>query len=219
MEDEPPEGQAEEAGAAADPAAGAAPLIDEWLPRPDHRDVVAATAPGDPAGVFAAARRLDLLDDSALRALLWAWDAPPRLLDWYRGVKRERPPRAPVSFDALAAGEHGVILLAEEASAESGRHEIVLGAAGRLWPPHPVSHALTADQFRAADVPADVRAVVGLRAEAASGGRSRVVVEVRVAAVGWRARLPLRASWAAAGPLTGVVRRRALERLKHEFGG
>ncbi len=223
MEDEPPEGQAEAAGAAAGPAAGAVPLltplIDEWLPHPEHRDVVATTVPGEPAAVFAVARRLDLLDDFALRALLWAWDAPPRLLDWYRGVKRERRSRAPVSFDGLPGGEHGVILLAQEASAESGRREIVLGAAGRLWPPGPVSRDLTADQFRAADVPADVRVVVGLRAEPASEGRSRVVVEVRVAAVGRRARLPLRASWAAAGPVTGVVRRRALERLKHEFAG
>ena len=223
MEDEPPEGHAEAAGAAAEPSAEAAPLppplIDEWLSRSDHRDTVAATVPGEPTAVFAVARRLDLLDDFALRVLLWAWDAPPRLLDWYRGVKRERPSRAAVSFDALSGGERGVILLAEEASAASGRHEIVLGAAGRLWPPGPVSRELTPDQFRAADVPADVRAVVGLRAEPASEGRSRVVVEVRVAAVGRRARLPLRASWAAAGPVTGVVRRRALERLKHEFGG
>ncbi len=211
MEEPSPEGQPGRT-----PAPGGL-LIDDWLPEFDVRDLATATLRGSPAHAFAAAREMNVLDDTLIRGVVSLREAPMRMLDWYRGVKR--PPTQPglVTFETLARGERGFVLLGEDACSPDGRLEVVLGAAGRLWTAHPIFRALTADEFRAYDVAGDARAVLGLRSEPAADGRSRVAVEFRVAPIGRAARLAFRAYWTAIGPASGLVRRRALDRLKQEF--
>ena len=211
MEEPSPEGQPGQT-----PAPGGL-LIDDWLPEFDVRDLATATLRGSPARAFAAAREMNVLDDSLIRGVVTLREAPLRMLDWYRGVKRAPTAPALVTFETLARGERGFVLLGEDACSPDGRHEVVLGAAGRLWTAHPVFRALTADDFRAYNVAGDARAVLGLRTEPTADGRSRVAVEFRVAPIGRAARLAFRAYWTAIGPASGLVRRRVLDRLKQEF--
>ncbi len=211
MEEPPPDAQSGQT-----PAPGGL-LIDDWLPQFEVRDVAATTLRGSPARVFAAAREMNVLDDSLIRGVSTLREAPLRMLDWYRGVTRAHPAPGLVTFETLARGDRGFVLLEEDVRSPDGRHEVVLGAAGRLWTARPVLRALTADAFRAYDVDGDARAVLGLRTEPAADGRSRVAVEFRVAPIGRGARLALRAYWTAIGPASGLVRRRALDRLKREF--
>ncbi len=80
---------------------------------------------------------------------------------------------------------------------------IVLGAAGRPWSPRSRLAA-----FESAG-PGQVRMVVEISA-AASGTRSLLSTETRVAAMDARARRAFRAYWFAVGPFSALIRRRWL---------
>lgn len=193
------------------------PLIDEWLPAYEVRDVATTSVRGSPEVAFATARELDFFDDSVIRGLFSVRQTPGRVLDWYRGVKRESEERSPFSLDTLAGDDSGFILLAEDDGARSGQREIVLGAVGRFWRPRAVFRDVPAEEFRSYAVSGDARAVIGLRAEPAEEGRSRVVFEIRVAPIGRGARFAFRAYWLGVGKLSHTVRKRALRRLKQEL--
>ena len=132
-------------------------------------------------------------------------------------MKRAPAEHSRFSLDTLAQSDSGFVLLAEDDGAASGRREVVLGAVGRFWAPKATFEAVPAEAFRAYDVGGEARAVIGLRAEPAEAGRSRVTFEIRVAPIGRRARLSFRAYWLGAGKLSHVVRQRALRRLKEEL--
>ena len=146
--------------------AGPPPLIDELLPRFDeferHEIVVRAA----PAEVYAALRRVDLLETSVVRWLLALRALPSRL----RG--RRRAPGA-LTLERLLGS--GFVLLGER----PGR-ERALGVAGRLWRPSAELVALDAAGFRDFELPGYAKAVWDFRLSEAPDGATRLSTETRI---------------------------------------
>jgi hypothetical protein len=177
-------------------------LIDGFMPVFDvserHHVLVDASA----ESAYQAARGVDLSKSRPIRAL-FALRGIPSLV---RG--RSRGSRS-MTLDDLIRG--GFVFLAQEPP-----REIVLGVVGRFWKPAGGVRRVDASEFAALGEPGEAKAAWNFRVETVTDGRSVVYTETRVRCADEPTRRKFLLYWAAIGPLSGYVRRRALHLIRSD---
>jgi hypothetical protein len=178
-------------------------LIDPFLPEFDvaERHAVTVNAPAE--RTWEAVRRLDLSRSPAIRLLLAA-----RGLTRPRGQRR----RATMTFDDFT--RRGFVLL-EQADGV----EMVFGIVGRFWKPRGGVLRLDGDGFASFDQPGYAKAVWNFRVEPRGDHRSVVWTETRVRCTDEASRRKFVLYWAAIGPFSGIIRKRALALAKRDAEG
>ncbi len=154
--------------------------LDEVLPRHDWNEVHAIELAATP--------------EAAVAALLASPVAPGTLV---RALFRLRGLRADRTIEEAMAGM-GFAVLRRTAD------EIVLGAAGRPWPPRGAIGAIADARS------GDVRLAVDVRATESGPNRCLLSTETRVEATDPASRLAFGRYWRIVGPFSGLVRRRWL---------
>jgi hypothetical protein len=177
-------------------------LIDSFMPVFDvfERHHVLVDAPAEQT--YRAVRRVDLGRSAPIRAL-FAARAIPALLR-----RRPRGSRS-MTLDDLIDG--GFVLLAEEPP-----REIVLGVVGTFWRPTGGIRRIEPVDFAGFHEPGQAKATWNFRVESVTDGRSVVYTETRVRCVDGATRRKFLLYWAAIGPFSGIVRRRALRLIKSD---
>jgi hypothetical protein len=167
------------------------PLIDEWLPEFDVGERHDIAVPVAPERALELALSTPVASDRIVRTLLSA-----------RGMVARTET---IERFFLA---HRFVVLARVPT------EWVVGAVGAVWRPRGGLVRLDdAEAWRAADVPATIKAAADFRAERIPGG-SRLTTETRVKAMDDRARRAFRLYWLAISPFSALIRRRWLRAIQ-----
>lgn len=165
-------------------------LIDQFMPEWDavksHEIIVEAT----PSDTLAAVRKMDLGGDWLVAALL-------RI----RGFRR--PPRG---WGGLA--EAGFIQLGETDC------ELLVGIVGRFWTPSGGLRPLSPAEFAAFGEPNHAKATWNFAVATLDNGFTKLSTETRILCTDDHARRRFRAYWRTVGPFSGLIRMRALKRIK-----
>jgi hypothetical protein len=181
-------------------------LIDPYLPEFDvaERHAVTVNAPAE--RTWEAVRRLDLSRSRSIRLLLAARGLT-------RPRRRSRPGRrATMTFDDLT--RQGFVLLEQADGVEK-----VFGIVGRFWKPSSGVLRLDGDGFASFDQPGYAKAVWNFRVEPRGDQRSVVWTETRVRCTDEASRRKFVLYWAAIGPFSGIIRKRALALAKRDAEG
>src|SRR5215217_3639815 len=126
------------------PSSEADALLDQFIPNYEivERHAIRVRASADIT--FEAARDLDFQDSPAIRAIF-------RTREWFMGAQ---PPRTSEERRGLIEQLRGI---GWGVLAEIPHREIVMGAVTAPWDANPVFRALPPDEFRAFDVPGQVK--------------------------------------------------------------
>jgi hypothetical protein len=176
-------------------------LIDGFMPVFDvsERHHVLVEAPAEEA--FRAVRRVDLALSAPIRALFAVRGIPALLRRRPRGEKRS------MTLDDLIRA--GFVLLAEEPP-----REIVLGVVGTFWRPTGGVRRIEASDFADFSEPGRAKAAWNFRVESVTDGGSVVFTETRIRCADEPTRKKFLLYWAAIGPFSGLIRRRALNLIR-----
>jgi hypothetical protein len=171
-------------------------LIDGFMPVFDvsERHHILVDAPADRA--YQAARRLDLGRSAPIRALFALRGIPSLVRGRARGSRS-------MTLDDLIRG--GFVLLAEDPP-----REIVLGVVGTFWKPTGGVRRVDASEFAELSDDGEAKAAWNFRVESVTDGRSVTYTETRVRCADESTRRKFLLYWAAMGPFSGYIRRRAL---------
>jgi hypothetical protein len=181
-------------------------LIDRYLPDFDVHERHHALVDAPPDRTYEAVRRLDLSRSKTVRRLLAARGIPGTVR------KRRRPGRTTLTIDDLVRG--GFVVLEEEPGSE-----IVLGVVGRFWRAKDAIRRVGPAEFAAYAEPGMAKGAWNFRVEPISDERSVVITETRVRCTDDEGRRKFVLYWAAIGPFSAVIRRRALALIKQDAEG
>jgi hypothetical protein len=173
------------------------PLIDEWLPQYDRVERHALVIAAEPAAVWAALWRTDVLASCIVRGLLAL-----------RTVRMNRP-HGPVTLGQLTL--RGFALLGERPE-----REVLLGTVGRFWSPGGERLTLDAESFRAFDRPGWAKAAWDFRLTPEAGGATRLSTETRVRCLDGASRRRFALYWLAIRPFSGLIRIALLRAIARE---
>jgi hypothetical protein len=177
-------------------------LIDRYLHEYDvverHHELVLAPA----EKTYEALRSVDLSRSRLVRGLLAARGLP-------RLVRGRRSKPGSLTIDDLLRA--GFVWLDEE----PGR-ELVLGVIGTFWKPGGGVRRVEPAEFAAFDEPGLAKAVWNFRVLPDGSGRSFVTSETRVRVSDEATRRKFLLYWAAIGPFSGLIRKRALRLVKRD---
>jgi len=177
-------------------------LIDRYLHEYDvverHHELVLA----DAERTYGAVRSVDLSRSRLVRGLVAARGLP-------RLVRGKRSASASLTIDDLLRG--GFVWLDED----PGR-ELVLGVIGTFWRPGGGVRRVEPAEFAAFDEPGLAKAVWNFRVLPDGEGRSFVTTETRVRVPDEATRRKFLLYWAAIGPFSGLIRKRALRLVKRD---
>jgi hypothetical protein len=126
--------------------------------------------------------------------------------------RSRRSPGSTLTLDDLVRG--GFVILEEE----PGR-EIVLGLIGRFWSTKGPIRRVEPAEFAAYDETGMAKAAWNFRVEPISEERSVVITETRVRCTDDGGRRKFLLYWAAIGPFSAVIRRRALSLIRQDAEG
>ena len=165
-------------------------LIDDFMASWDavkrHEIRVKAT----PAETLTAVREMDLGSDRLIGALLKM-----------RGLRRPA-----TGWAGLV--ESGFIRLGET------DRELLAGIVGRFWTPGGGVRRMPPEQFVEFDEPGHAKATWNFAVEELGNGATRLTTETRILCTDRRARRRFRAYWTVVAPFSGLIRSRALRRIK-----
>jgi hypothetical protein len=98
--------------------------------------------------------------------------------------------------------------------------ETLMGVVGRFWRPDSgVVHGLTAEGIVAFEKPGYAKALWNFTVTPEPSGGTRLATETRVLALGNSARWKFRTYWFVVGPLSGLIRKEMLRRVKQRAEG
>jgi hypothetical protein len=103
----------------------------------------------------------------------------------------------------------GFVILAQEPP-----REIVLGVVGTFWKPIGGVRRVDPSEFAALSEAGEAKAAWNFRVESVTDGRSVVYTETRVRCADEATRRKFLLYWAAIGPLSAYIRRRALHLIR-----
>jgi hypothetical protein len=169
-------------------------LLDRFIPHGDfsERHDIGVDAPATTA--WNAVRNVDLGEDPIIRGLLKL-----------RGMR----PGKRLSLDDVS--QFGFVMLGEEPGVE-----IVLGVVGKFWRPTGNVHPIEAERFTRFDDEGFAKAAWNFRVIERNPSRSLVVTHTRVVCNDAGARRSFRRYWLFVRPFSGLIRRRALSRIKRD---
>lgn len=175
-------------------------LIDGFMPEFDvsERHHVLVDAPVEYA--YRAVRGVDLGKSGPIRALFALRGIPSLVRGRPRGVRS-------MTLDDLIRG--GFVLLAEDPP-----REIVLGVVGTFWKPTGGVRRVPASEFAELSDHGEAKAAWNFRVESVTDSRSVVYTETRVRCADESTRRKFLLYWAAIGPFSGYIRRRALHLVR-----
>lgn len=168
-------------------------LLDRFIPHGDFAERHEIGVDATPEAAWQAVRHVDLGEDPIIRALL--------MLRGMRPTKR-------MTLDD--ASHFGFVMLGEEPGAE-----IVVGVVGKFWRPTGNVHRISAEQFTRFDEPRFAKAAWNFRV-VARGARCIVLTHTRIVCTDADARRSFRRYWLLIRPFSGLIRRRALYRIKRD---
>lgn len=180
-------------------------LLDGYLPEYDVSECHACVVDADVETTWAAVRGADLSRIGPVRALLAARAVPGRLRARTRG--EPAPPTPPFTFADMP--RVGFALLVD------GPAEIAFGSVTRPWEigdEQPV--AIGPDTFAAFDQPGYAKVAFAIRTDPYGPHRTLVLTETRVATTDARSRQRFASYWRVAGPVSALIRRMILRRVK-----
>ncbi len=198
-------------------------LIDEVLPEFDETIVehLVIDAPLDT--VYAAVRSMDFLEISSpmMDAAMFVRGLPDRI---GRRMRGEEPPPTPPSatladmFDGTSESD---IFQDWVGLGEDAPHEIVFGAAGKVWQPEIEWKPLSAAEFPTFDEPGYAKIAAGFSLREYGANRTLLTYEARTANTDDDSRRRFRRYWWLVHVFVGVVMRAALRTAKDlsERGG
>ena len=165
-------------------------LIDHFMPHCDVIKRYEITVDAGPSETLAAIRNIDLG------------------ADWLTGLLlRMRGMRRPAT-GWRELEERGFVQLGET------NHEVLVGIVGRFWTPGGGVRRLPAEEFVEFNEPGQAKATWNFAVEEITAGRTRLTTETRIQCTDLSSRRRFRAYWTLVGPLSGVIRVRALRRIK-----
>jgi hypothetical protein len=179
------------------------PLIDELMPQFDEFERHERLVRAAPPAVYAALRRVDLLDPWIIRWLLALRTAPGALRR-----PRQAPRRRTLRLEQML--EHGFVLLGERPE-----RELVLGVVGRFWTLAGERLPLDAAGFAAFDRPGYAKVVWDFRLTP-EGGLTRLSTETRIQCLDAESQRRFRRYWRVIGPFSGLIRRALLRAIARE---
>jgi hypothetical protein len=175
-------------------------LIDGFMPEFDVSERHHVLVDASPESAYRAVRAVDLGTSRPIRAL-FALRGLPSILRGRPGAWRS------MTLEDLIRG--GFVILAQEPP-----REIVLGVVGTFWRPTGGVRRVDPSEFAALSEPGEAKAAWNFRVESVTDGRSVVYTETRVRCADEPTRRRFLLYWAAIGPLSGYVRRRALHLIR-----
>ncbi len=196
--------------------AGASNLvIDRFLPRYDFAAAHAGVFRASPESCYGAARRLDLLRDPVIRALLGLRSFPQRLADRLGGrpaTSKEGSPPPTFRLDDMV--RYDWILLGEEPNLE-----IVFGQIGRPWKAVGASKGppVEAATFASFDDPGFAKIAFSLGVQPYGANSSILTMETRVALTDPASRRRFRRYWRIVGPFVRLIDQMALRLVAAEL--
>lgn len=189
-------------------------LIDELLPDFDETIVehLVVDAPLDV--VFSAVRTMDFLEVSSpmMDAAMFVRALPERIGRKMRGD--EAPPPESATLADMFDGPGSELFTGWVGLAEDAPHEIVFGAAGKVWQPEIEWKALRAEEFAGFDEPGFAKIAAGFSLREYGEGRTLLTYEARTANTDEESTRRFRRYWWLVHVFVGVVLRAALRTAK-----
>jgi hypothetical protein len=183
-------------------------LIDRFLPAFDVTEVHQVEVDAPPEIVYDAIRQADL-HDPVIDVLFTLRELPTRLAERMRGIPTPRTPEI-FTFEGLAKRDMPWMLLAEDRGSQ-----LVIGSVGKFWRVDYGWRPMPAEDFASFNEPGYAKLAISLSLWPTYGA-TQLHYEARIATTDVTARAHFRRYWRLIRLGDGIVRHRALGRIKAE---